>query len=83
MADARRVREAGEASEAGEAGQAGEAGEAQSATAYDDPRVGPRQRAAAGFGGIHHAMDFAIRDRALLPLITLNKPGGVDCPGCA
>lgn len=80
MADARRAREAGEA---GEADQAGEVGEAQSATAYDDPRVGPRQRAAAGFGGIHHAMDFAIRDRALLPLITLNKPGGVDCPGCA
>lgn len=50
---------------------------------YDDPKVRPRKRAAAGFGGIQHAMDFAIRDRALLPLITLNKPGGVDCPGCA
>ncbi len=53
------------------------------ANAYDNPEVSRRQKHAAGLGGVLHAMDFAVRERALLPLITLNKPGGVDCPGCA
>ncbi|MDO5700813.1 MAG: FdhF/YdeP family oxidoreductase [Bowdeniella nasicola] len=53
------------------------------ANAYDHPEVADRKRAAAGIGGVLHAMDFAIRQNALLPLWVTNKPGGVDCPGCA
>lgn len=57
--------------------------EHQDPNAFDDPIVTKRAGGAAGLGGVLHAMDFAVRERAILPLINLNKPGGVDCPGCA
>ncbi|MFW0118826.1 FdhF/YdeP family oxidoreductase [Rothia sp. P5764] len=52
-------------------------------TAFDNPKVGHRVKVAAGPGGVIHAMQHAIPARGLLPLLTMNKPGGVDCPGCA
>lgn len=55
----------------------------EEANAFDNPEVSKRKRFAAGLGGVLHAMDYAVRERGLLPLMTLNKPGGVDCPGCA
>ena len=53
------------------------------ANAYDHPDVGRRVTSAAGLGGIYHAMQHAVPNRGVLPLITMNKHGGVDCPGCA
>lgn len=53
------------------------------ATRFDGPRISKRPKAAAGVGGVVHAMQHAVPARGLLPLITMNKPGGVDCPGCA
>lgn len=53
------------------------------ATRFDGPRIGKRSKAAAGVGGVVHAMQHVLPARGLLPLITMNKPGGVDCPGCA
>lgn len=53
------------------------------ANAFDNPRIGRRVTAAAGAGGVRHAMQHAIPAHGLLPLINLNKHGGVDCPGCA
>lgn len=49
----------------------------------DHPKVGNRVTAAAGIGGVMHAMQHAVPNRALLPLLTMNKDAGVDCPGCA
>src|SRR5690554_2548404 len=45
--------------------------------------IGPRKRSAAGIPAVANAMNFAARERALLPLLRVNKPGGFDCPGCA
>lgn len=53
------------------------------ATRFDGPRISKRSKAAAGVGGVVHAMQHVLPARGLLPLITMNKPGGVDCPGCA
>ncbi|WP_080793413.1 FdhF/YdeP family oxidoreductase [Corynebacterium pacaense] len=53
------------------------------ANAFDDPDVGRRITSAAGIPGVLHALQFALPNRGLLPLITMNKPGGIDCPGCA
>lgn len=53
------------------------------ANKFDNPRVGRRMEAAAGVGGVLHAMQHAVPNRALLPLLTLNKDAGADCPGCA
>jgi molybdopterin-dependent oxidoreductase alpha subunit len=58
----------------------------------DDPgddalRVGPPPRAAAGRGGvlaaIGHASDQLGWRRAARLAVTINQPGGFDCPGCA
>ena len=46
-------------------------------------RVGTPKKAAAGLPGVVHAMDFAIREGALLPLLKVNQTDGFDCPGCA
>ena len=46
-------------------------------------RVGTPKKAAAGLPGVAHAMDFAIREGALLPLLKVNQTDGFDCPGCA
>ncbi len=46
-------------------------------------RVGKPKKAAAGLPGVVHAMDFAIREGALLPLLKVNQTDGFDCPGCA
>ena len=43
---------------------------------------GPKQ-AAAGIPGVVHAMGFALREGALLPLLKVNQTDGFDCPGCA
>ncbi|MFW8624193.1 molybdenum-dependent formate dehydrogenase FdhF [Corynebacterium glutamicum] len=53
------------------------------ANEFDDPDVGRRITSAAGVPGVLHALQHAIPNRALLPLLTMNKPGGIDCPGCA
>lgn len=53
------------------------------ANEFDNPKVGNRVTAAAGIGGVMHAMQHAVPNRALLPLMTMNKDGGIDCPGCA
>ena len=53
------------------------------ANEYDHPKVGNRTKSAAGLGGIYHAMQHAVPNRGVLPLLTMNKHGGVDCPGCA
>lgn len=53
------------------------------ANKFDNPRVGRRMTHAAGAQGVSRAMKFAIPARGLLPLLTMNKPGGIDCPGCA
>lgn len=55
----------------------------EEANRFDNPRVGRRMKAAAGLGGVMHAMQHAVPARGLLPLINMNKHGGVDCPGCA
>ncbi len=46
-------------------------------------KVGKPKRVAAGIPGVAHAMDFAIREGALLPLLKVNQTDGFDCPGCA
>ncbi|MDO4898476.1 MAG: FdhF/YdeP family oxidoreductase [Rothia sp. (in: high G+C Gram-positive bacteria)] len=53
------------------------------ADAYDNPKVGHKSKAAAGIPGVGHAMAHAVPARGLLPLVNMNKHGGVDCPGCA
>ncbi|MBM7051673.1 MULTISPECIES: FdhF/YdeP family oxidoreductase [unclassified Rothia (in: high G+C Gram-positive bacteria)] len=55
----------------------------EEANAFDNPKVTHREKAAAGIPGVLHAMQHAIPARGLLPLINMNKHGGVDCPGCA
>ncbi|AZA12072.1 FdhF/YdeP family oxidoreductase [Corynebacterium gerontici] len=50
---------------------------------FDAPKVAKRKTKAAGVPGVLHAMQHAIPNRALLPLLTMNKDGGIDCPGCA
>lgn len=49
----------------------------------NDLRIGEPKTHAVGIPGVAHAMDFAVRNRALLPLLKVNQPGGFDCPGCA
>lgn len=53
------------------------------ANRFDNPRIGNRVTAAAGVGGVYHAMEKAIPNRALVPLLKMNQHGGIDCPGCA
>lgn len=53
------------------------------ANEYDDPKVGNRVTSAAGIGGVLHSMQHAVPNHAIMPLLTMNKHGGVDCPGCA
>ncbi|MHA2788066.1 FdhF/YdeP family oxidoreductase [Corynebacterium sp. S7] len=53
------------------------------ANRFDNPRIGHRTTAAAGLEGVYHAMAHAVPAHAVMPLLTLNKHGGVDCPGCA
>lgn len=53
------------------------------ANRYDHPKVSKAKKVAAGIGGVFHAMQHAVPNRALLPLVTMNKDGGIDCPGCA
>ena len=53
------------------------------ANRFDSPRIGNRVTAAAGVGGVYHAMEKAIPNRALVPLLKMNQHGGIDCPGCA
>lgn len=53
------------------------------ANEYDHPKVGHPVKAAAGMGGVFHAMQHAVPARGLLPLINMNQHGGIDCPGCA
>lgn len=53
------------------------------ANKFDHPDVGRRVKSAAGVPGVLHAMEHAVPNRGVLPLLTMNKPGGFDCPGCA
>ncbi|WP_192796140.1 MULTISPECIES: FdhF/YdeP family oxidoreductase [Corynebacterium] len=54
------------------------------ANEFDNPEsTGKPKPYAAGIPGVAHAMQHAVPNRGLLPLLTMNKPGGVDCPGCA
>ncbi|WP_459588229.1 FdhF/YdeP family oxidoreductase [Corynebacterium camporealensis] len=53
------------------------------ANEFDNPKIGNRAKSAAGLGGVVHAMQHAVPNRAMLPLVNLNKDSGVDCPGCA
>ncbi len=53
------------------------------ANRFDNTRIGNRVTAAAGVGGVYHAMEKAIPNRALVPLLKMNQHGGIDCPGCA
>ena len=53
------------------------------ANKFDNPDVGRRVKSAAGVPGVIHAMEHAVPNRGVLPLLTMNKPGGFDCPGCA
>ncbi|MEL4154072.1 FdhF/YdeP family oxidoreductase [Corynebacterium bovis] len=53
------------------------------ANRFDHPKVGKRKTVAAGIGGVYHAMQHAIPAHGLLPLVTINKHKGIDCPGCA
>ncbi len=53
------------------------------ANRYDHPRIGNRTTVAAGIGGVLHAMEKAIPNRAIVPLLKMNQHGGIDCPGCA
>lgn len=48
-----------------------------------DLKIGNRQTHAVGIPGVAHAMDFAVRNRAMLPLLKVNQTNGFDCPGCA
>lgn len=53
------------------------------ANLFDDPKVTSRAKVAAGVPGVYHAMQHVVPNRGLLPLLNMNKHGGVDCPGCA
>jgi len=53
------------------------------ANQFDGPRVSKKKNVAAGYGGVFHAMQHAVPARGLLPLVTMNKHKGIDCPGCA
>lgn len=53
------------------------------ANTYDHPDVGKPEKAAAGVKGVAVSFAHAVPNRALLPLISMNKHGGIDCPGCA
>lgn len=53
------------------------------ANRFDHPRVTAKKDTAAGITAVAHAMQHAVPARGLLPLMTMNKPGGIDCPGCA
>lgn len=53
------------------------------ANRFDDPKIGNRVTSAAGVPGVMHAMQHAIPNRAIVPLLTMNQHGGIDCPGCA
>ncbi|AWB82911.1 hypothetical protein C3B44_01950 [Corynebacterium yudongzhengii] len=53
------------------------------ANKYDHPKVGNRTKHAAGLEGVAVSMRHAVPNHGILPLINMNKSGGVDCPGCA
>ena len=53
------------------------------ANEFDNPQVSKAKNVAAGLGGVYHAMQHAVPNRGLLPLLTMNKHKGIDCPGCA
>lgn len=53
------------------------------ATEFDNPRITKPTKVAAGLPGVYHAMQHAIPNRGLKPLLTMNKHGGIDCPSCA
>ena len=53
----------------------------------DDLRVTPPRTWATGLPAVTHALGYALGQtsipRTALTLLTVNQPGGVDCPGCA
>lgn len=53
------------------------------ANEFDNPRISRRKTKAAGLPGVLHSLQHAIPNKGVLPLLTMNKHGGVDCPGCA
>lgn len=53
------------------------------ANRFDNPKIGNRVTAAAGVGGVFHAMEHAFPNRAIPTLMKMNQHDGVDCPGCA
>lgn len=53
------------------------------ANKFDNPRVSGPSKAAAGIPGVMHAMAHAVPNKGVGTLLTLNKHGGIDCPGCA
>lgn len=53
------------------------------ANEFDHPKVSKPSKAAAGIPGVFHAMQHAVPNRGVVPLLDMNKHGGVDCPGCA
>ncbi|AWB83926.1 FdhF/YdeP family oxidoreductase [Corynebacterium liangguodongii] len=71
--------------QSGTSDNVGNTGNAVNAVAnrFDHPRVSAKKHVAAGIPAVLHAMAHAVPNRGLLPLITINKHKGIDCPGCA
>lgn len=55
----------------------------EKANVYDYPKIGHRVTAAAGLGGVYHAMTQAAPKHAIPTLLKMNQHGGIDCPSCA
>ncbi|MDO4916123.1 MAG: FdhF/YdeP family oxidoreductase [Rothia sp. (in: high G+C Gram-positive bacteria)] len=55
----------------------------EKANVYDYPKIGRRVTAAAGLGGVYHAMAQAAPKHAIPTLLKMNQHGGIDCPSCA
>ncbi|QGU06441.1 Formate dehydrogenase H [Corynebacterium occultum] len=53
------------------------------ANEFDKPKITKPSKSAAGIPGVLHAMAHAIPAHGVMPLLDMNKHGGVDCPGCA
>lgn len=53
------------------------------ANRFDHPRVSENEHVATGIPAVLHAMQYAVPNRALPSLLTMNKHKGFDCPGCA
>ena len=45
---------------------------------FDNPKIERPHRLAAGIPGVLTAMKFAVPENALLPLLTMNQPGGIQ-----